>query len=612
MSASPTDAYSTSSSVHSGSSHPPPPPPPPPYHPHVVPLGPRLAVPIFPSDLPVACLPSPISALLPPPSPHWPLLSSTYGVTAGPSWATSPFASASSSMLFVPARTVSVRRYSTPSTADSGRTADADTGTAPSSAYESQPPADEDAEDGAEQPTGAAAFTPPPLPPSDYPSSLHGGATENSREGLAEDEAPRSPSPCHRRRSSMASALSPLPSRRSSPCSVPSNGSNESSQVPLCDSSSASQPPTPELPFSSAAAAAVSLYTQTTRSAYEAFASASSLIYGDDIPRLGRLHLNLDRSSSAVTDELAEYNDGLDMDADPSSLSPHPIPATTAADASRRFSYSSIHSGSLHSSPAFRRASDVGFLSLDAMSAPNTPCPVGSAYSFASASPRVEVGQLVHRVQRRTIAARLSDSGAPAVPEGDEPIIVRQRSGDEEEDGKEEGGRSEAGAEMRGRARSRRRSSCGRKRSRRARDTAHASRERSRGRAEGDGSGSASSSAVPSDEENEDPYQPGSRRLCEHCGLRSVDRHYGTGRFCGSRCARTFSITKRSTTLLDAHSALSLAYSLNLSLPLCSSACRYKMKAQPMADAEPGAGACAIPQLPQLSMRGTVVEVSEL
>ena len=556
MSASPTGSCYTSSIFPSYAPHPPPPGLSAPYHPHVIPLGPPLPAPVFSvSTLPVtAYLPTPPSSLALPFTTRW--CSLMQEASAYQSWTSlrpltfSPSSSSpSSSLLFVPARTV--KRYSTPEPnlavlRSSSRETTAEADRRATSARTPEQPSDVEQEEADDRAAEAATSGPqPPQPCYHSATAPHHQAVDRHIASPASATAPLSRS--HYRRSSTASSgLSQPPSPGSSPSS---EASIDSSQVALCVSSaSASRRGTPE-PLSSSDPPS-SLLTLSYRSTEELFTSSSSSSYGEDIPRLGRLHLHIDNNAAAVAEEQADYAELGGMDADSSHpQTPHyPAPdaaATTVADPFRRFSYSSFTPGSVHHSPAFRRLADGGLRSaFDVGLLLSTPCAAGSAYSFASPGVESGVGQLVHRVQRRTIAARLSESAAPAVPEGDEPIIMRPNTEEREQEDAEDG-------EGCGGATPRTASSRRGKRSRRARDPASANKERrssgsANGSAGGDESGTGGSSTpYSSEQENEDPNEPGARRLCEHCRRRRVDRNYGAKRFCGPKCARTFSITKR-------------------------------------------------------------------
>ena len=124
---------------------------------------------------------------------------------------------------------------------------------------------------------------------------------------------------------------------------------------------------------------------------------------------------------------------------------------------------------------------------------------------------------VLQAVQQRTIAAKLKDSDINQQPSSDSegeaaPIIVRQpvhqqASGSKKTTSKRKRKRKRAIST------SKPSSGSSSERRRRSRD---------------------------SDKENRPPQK------CEQCHRRQADSGYGTGRFCGSKCARTYSINKRS------------------------------------------------------------------
>ena len=113
---------------------------------------------------------------------------------------------------------------------------------------------------------------------------------------------------------------------------------------------------------------------------------------------------------------------------------------------------------------------------------------------------------LLRAMHSRTIAARLTE-GSTGSDSDERPIIVSQQS-------------EEPQQQRRKRSRGARRSAVPKKRRARAGSNKENSASRSRQRQDGD-------------------------IQCEHCGTRAADPEYGTGRFCGPKCARTFSIEKR-------------------------------------------------------------------
>ena len=164
-----------------------------------------------------------------------------------------------------------------------------------------------------------------------------------------------------------------------------------------------------------------------------------------------------------------------------------------------------------------------------------------SLYTVADATSVAAVAQAaaLQAIQQRTIAAKLtasSDGRHQADEErGDEqPIIVRQPL--EQTNG--------------------RKSSAAPKHTPKRKRTAVKSKSRKAG-----SGGRGSRAARESEKENRRPQQ------CEQCHRKQADTTYGTGRFCGPKCARTFSITKRSE---DSTATRSLDASCSVALLSCT------------------------------------------
>ena len=477
--------------------------PPPPYHPHVVPLGPTLPASTVYADARAAVVPVPSwwgpaeSALF----PHWPLISSPPAHAAAVGGRSHPHAAAWSPSAFRashiaarhPERCAAHAGLSTlvrTSWDDCGHWVEEDQpGARLLSTCEGVQSAQRSSDDAALA-VSQAVGVPPCVASFAYPAHLRVGSAERrSPEAEPSDDCPGHGALLTNGASTVGMASAPP-----SPHSTATSDNADASSSPA----SSSLPSPPDTSCTSSSSSSSAALTVVPRlEADPAFA-----VY-HELPRLGHLHSPPDRLFEGTADER-----GLDVEAGLQQQQ-QPVLATPTR-AARRVSYSALMLGS---------ADSGGVLELSAaLSDSSTPWSSGSSYRLATTPPRGEaqstVGSLIHAVRGRTIAARMVRSTAPEPGADEEPIIVRQEAFDASvHDDRPAARRGNGSARSASRARKR----CG----------------------------PHSAQRVDDAKENEDPNVGRDRRLCEHCAQRFVDARYGTGRFCGPRCARTFSITQR-------------------------------------------------------------------
>ena len=148
--------------------------------------------------------------------------------------------------------------------------------------------------------------------------------------------------------------------------------------------------------------------------------------------------------------------------------------------------------------------------------------PRGSLYTVTTVAPSVPAAEMaaLHAIQQRTIAAKLTGSNT-------------QQPSSNESDG--EAAAINVKQPLHQQSRTSRSAVSKRKRTKKKSLSGKKSRSES--------NIDRRCAAKDSEKENKRPQQ------CEQCHRKQANTEYGTGRFCGPTCARTFSITKRSATL---------------------------------------------------------------